>query len=222
MIPPEASEPWNDIPDPFPPGPIPEVPPPPSGPSLTRDQRARRLRVAAFLSAAWVIAFAVLLGIRPDAAQPAIAAQLGAWSAAVPFGLLVALRTTASGFPPGVRAVAIGLAVLAALFAGLAELPAGGHKANLSVDTVRGCATVALVFALPPAGMAAFVLRRGFLNAPALRGALVGAVCGLSGAAGVHAHCQVVTPSHVLVAHGLSILMAAAAGALLGARFGRA
>lgn len=221
MIPPQASEPWDDVPDPFPPGPAPEAPPPPAGPALTRDQRARRLRAATVLSAAWVIAFAVLLGIRPDAAQPPVAAQIGAWSVAVPFGLLVALRTTASGFPPGVRAVAIGLAVLAALFAGLAQLPADGQKADLSLDTVRGCATMAAVFALPPAVLAALVLRRGLLNAPALRGAMVGAVCGLSGAVGIHTHCQVVSASHVLVAHGLSIAAGALLGALLGARFGR-
>ncbi len=79
---------------------------------------------------------------------------------------------------------------------------------------------MALVFAAPPAVIAGVVFRRGFLNAPGLRGALLGAVCGLSGAAGIHSHCAVVTFSHVLVAHGASIIACGVIGALLGSRFG--
>ncbi|MEZ4312895.1 MAG: NrsF family protein [Polyangiaceae bacterium] len=221
MMPPETDEPWNDIPDPFPHAPAPEPPPPPAERSLTRSQRAQRLAGAAGLSATWLVIFAAVLGFRPDLGNTPIAVQLAVWSVAVPLGLFVSLRPMEDGFPPKPRTVAAGLVALFAVFAGLVALPVTGSQAALSVATVKGCATVATVFALPPAVLAALVLRRGFVNAPALRGAVVGAVCGLSGAVGVHSHCVVVTASHVLVAHGLTVLAGALVGALLGRRFGR-
>ena len=57
--------------------------------------------------------------------------------------------------------------------------------------------------------------------APALRGAAVGAACGVGGVIGIHLHCAVDAPSHLLVAHGAIIVAGALAGAVLGAVRGR-
>ncbi len=119
---------------------------------------------------------------------------------------------------PLVRA---GLVVLVAAFVGLAVIPVDGPQVPLRFDTVSVCLSFAVVLALPALVGAALVLRSSFLNAPVLRGAMVGAVCGLAGTAGIHAHCPVVTPSHVLLAHGPPILLFAALGAVIGMRRGR-
>lgn len=224
MTPPDAIEPWDDIPDPLPPGSVLDAPPPPppAEPALTRPQHVRRLRIAGGVSALWLGAVALGLGFRPDIDEPATMIQLALWSATVPAGLLAALRTTAGGFPPGVLAARLALAALFLLFAGLALLPSGGPRVELTMATALPCAAKAILFAIPPGCLAAVVLRRGLLNAPALRGALVGAVCGLAGAVGVHLRCDAAGFSHVLIGHGLSIAAGALAGALLGARFGRA
>lgn len=215
---------FADIPDPLRgaaprPPPLPELP---SEPSPTRDQRARRGWLALAVSAVWLVLFALLLGPRPDLARTEILLRLAAWTLALPLGLFVALRPRSNGWPLGITALRLGLVALVAVFVGLALLPAEGSQAPLSFTTVRGCLLVTLLFGLPPLAVAALVLRGAFLNAPALRGAVVGAVCGLAGAAGIHSHCVVVTDSHVLLAHGLPIVLFAAIGAFLGIRRGRA
>jgi hypothetical protein len=50
----------------------------------------------------------------------------------------------------------------------------------------------------------------------------VGALAGLMGSVGVHAHCPVDGISHLLFAHGAAILLGAAAGGALGHLRGRA
>jgi hypothetical protein len=72
--------------------------------------------------------------------------------------------------------------------------------------------------ALGPLVAAALLLRRSFLAAAGWRGAAVGALAGLAGTLGVHAHCPCATVGHLLAAHGPSI----AVGAVLGGVFGLA
>ncbi len=193
----------------------------PEADALTREQAAQRRWIALALAAVWIVAFALVLGVRADALHAEVLAQIIAWTLALPLGLALALRPRKGGWPPGVAVQRAGLVALAAIFIGLSLVPVDGRQAPLSFGTVRGCLSLAFLIAAPSLLGATLVLRRAFLNAPALRGAVVGAVCGMAGAAGIHTHCPVVTSSHVLVAHGAPILVFAALGAIFGARRGR-
>ena len=200
-------------------------PPPPSVPdeaSPTRAESGRRRWAAVAIAAGWIaLVLVARLGFRADMWTAPVLVQLGVWVLALPIGLALALRPTRDGWPPRAALVGMGLVALIAAFIGLALLPVSGPEAPLAPRTVAGCLSSALVLALSAALGAALVLRRALLNAPALRGAMVGAVCGLAGATGVHSHCPVVTPSHVLIGHGLPIALFAALGALAGAWRGR-
>lgn len=202
--------------------PLPAPPPTPDEPSPTRDQSARRRAVAVLAAVIWIAAVVAFgLGFRPDLLRPEVLVQLSLWTIAVPLGLSVALRPRASGWPPGVIALRVALVGIAVAFVGLALWPVPGVSAPLTAGSVGVCLSLALVLAVPPLAFAIFVLHRAFLNAPALRGAVVGAVCGLAGSVGIHSHCPVVTTGHVLLAHGLPVLVLGVAGALFGIRRGR-
>jgi hypothetical protein len=193
----------------------------PSEPSPTRGQAARRRTIALVIGGAGAVGLALTLGLRADLVTPEVLAQIGLWSLAVPASLLIALRPRAGGFPPGVSAVRIGLVSLLGLFIGLALMPVDGAHVPLAPRTVRFCLSFGALAGLPALAGAGIVLRRAFLNAPVLRGTLVGAVCGLAGSVSIHAHCPVVTSSHVLLAHGLPIVVFGALGAIFGAFRGR-
>jgi hypothetical protein len=75
---------------------------------------------------------------------------------------------------------------------------------------------------LGPLIAAALYFRASFLSVPAWRGAAVGALAGLAGSVGIHAHCPKQALLHLLAAHGTAILAGAAAGAGLGTIGGRA
>jgi hypothetical protein len=196
-------------------------PQPPSDPAPTREQSAQRRWVAAALGVSWAVAFAFVLGVRADVLHAQVLAQILVWTLTLPLGLSLALRPLKTGWPRGVVAQRLGLTALAATFVGLSLLPAEGVEVPLSFKTVRGCLSLALLIGLPSLLGAALVLKRSLLNAPALRGAVVGAVCGMAGAVGIHTHCPRVTSSHVLLAHGLPILLFAGLGVLFGVRRGR-
>lgn len=217
---------FSDIPDPLRSGAV-RVPPPPIAigeeAAPTRGQAAVRRWLAVAASAGWIGAMlALVLGLRPDLGQPRVVVQLAVWSLGLPLGLAVALRPGKRGWPPGPMALRLGLGLLALVFVGLALLPVQGIEAPLTVRTVGMCLSFAFVLALPSLAGAILVLRSAFVNAPALRGAVVGAVCGLAGAVGIHAHCPVVSHSHVLLAHGLPIFVLAGVGAVFGVLRGRA
>jgi hypothetical protein len=78
------------------------------------------------------------------------------------------------------------------------------------------------VIAAGPLAAAAFFLRGAFLSAPGWRGAAVGALAGLAGSIGIHAHCPCQGITHLLFAHGTVIVAGAAAGGALGRIGGRA
>ena len=203
--------------------PPPAAPPSvPHEPSLTRAESARRRWIAALAGVLWIASIVAFgLGLRPDLLRPEVLVQLSLWTLAVPLGLSVALRPRASGWPPGVIALRVALVALALVFVGLALWPVPGAPAPLTAGSVGVCLSFALVLAVPPLVGAIVVLHRAFLNAPALRGAIVGAVCGLAGSVGIHSHCPVVTTGHVLLAHGLPVLVLGVAGVFFGIRRGR-
>ncbi|MEZ4301907.1 MAG: NrsF family protein [Polyangiaceae bacterium] len=218
------TEPFADIPDPVARSvsrPIPE-PLPPAERSLTRRQTSLYRTLALALGAGWAVAVALYYGLRPDLLRAEILFQLATWTIAMPAGLALAVRPRPGGFPAGILALRLGLAALPTLFIALALLPVDGVEVKLSFRSVKWCMSRSLVTALPSMIGALVVLRGAFLNAPVLRGAVVGAVCGLAGTVAIHSHCPVVTPSHIVFAHGLPIVVFGALGAL-SARFrGRA
>jgi hypothetical protein len=192
---------------------------PPAEPSPTRADRQRLARGAAAAACAWVAAGVATFGVRHDIATPLVIAPLAAWSLTVALGLAVVLRPRARGLPAPVRVVQHALWVVPAVYAAgvlLVGAPISGPP--VAWATLRGCMAIAHLLAIGPLAAAALLLRRSFFSASAWRGAAVGALAGLGGSLGVHAHCPVPALDHLLMAHGPSILV----GAALGAFFGRA
>lgn len=198
------------------------APAPPAAPSPTRAERRRRSLIAAGFGVAWLLFLVWRLGLRANIADAGILASLGLWTLVTAAGLALALRPNARGLPPSLRVVQIILLALAALYvAGVLARAVTAPTVPIHWTNVIGCLSCAHLLAAGPFVVAALILRRTFLSFPAWRGAVVGAACGLGGAIGIHAHCEVETAAHVLVAHGLVIVIAALLGALLGARQGR-
>jgi hypothetical protein len=221
---PFSFEDFGSIPDPAaglgvrpPPSPV-----PPSDPSPTRAERRRRSLIALGFGVAWVVFLVWRLGLRGNIADGGLLASLALWTLVSGGGLALALRPNARGLPPSLRVVQIILLALAALYvAGVLVRDATAPDVPIHWGNVLGCLSCAHLLAAGPLVVAALMLRRSFLSFPAWRGAVVGAACGFGGAIGIHAHCSVETASHVLVAHGLVIVISAALGAVLGARQGR-
>jgi hypothetical protein len=202
--------------------PAPPSPAPPAEPSPTRDARRRLARAALLLALAWLsVAFAIF-GARQDVASPSVIAPLAAWTIAGGLGLFLVMRPGARGLPVDVRVVEHALWIVPAVYlVGVVLLAAPGPEVPLSWATARSCLGLANLMALGPLIGAAMFLRRSFTSAPELRGGAVGALAGLWGTIGVHAHCPVQATSHLVVAHGASIAVGAAVGAALGRLLGR-
>jgi hypothetical protein len=75
------------------------------------------------------------------------------------------------------------------------------------------CFWMAATSSVPGLACAAWLVSRALPTRPAVAGAVYGLGAGLMADAGVRLFCWVSTPSHVLVAHGGSILALSAAGA---------
>ena len=195
---------------------------PPGDPSPTRAERRRRNLLAAGFGLAWVVFLVWRLGVRGNIGDAGLLASLGLWTLLAGGGLALALRTNARGLPQSLRVVQLILLALAAVYvAGVIVRDATAPNVPIHWSNVVGCLSWAHILAVGPLLVAATIFRRSFLSFPAWRGAVVGAACGLGAAIGIHAHCVVETASHVLVAHGLVIVVSALLGAALGARQGR-
>jgi hypothetical protein len=194
----------------------------PDVPSPTRAQRRVRGALSTGLALAWIVVVVWRLGTRDDISAATVLLQLTAWTLVGVLGLFATLRAGDRGLPPGVRVVQAVSAGLPAVFlAGVLVWSSSAQPAILTWMSVRGCLFLALVIAVGPLALGAMMFRRSFLTTPAWRGAAIGAVCGMAGAIGIHAHCPITSSSHVLIAHGLPIVVAAAVGAVLGALRGR-
>jgi hypothetical protein len=84
--------------------------------------------------------------------------------------------------------------------------------------SVRGCLGVGSLMAAGPLVAAAIGLEHAFVTAPGWRGAAVGALAGLAGAIGLHAHCAVPVFGHLLFGHAPVIVVGAVVGAVVGRR----
>jgi hypothetical protein len=170
------------------------------------------------LGLVWLCAALAFFGARADLGAPGVIAPLAAWTVAGGLGLFLVMRPGARGLPADVRVVEHALWIVPAVYlvgVALVSVPAEAPA------PARGCLGLANLMALGPLTGAAVVLRRSFTSAPALRGGAVGALAGLWGSIGVHAHCPCQNAAHLVVAHGAPIALGAAVGAVLGRLLGR-
>jgi hypothetical protein len=170
----------------------------------------------------WSGAALALFGLRTDAGSPGVLAPICAWTLCGVAALGLVTRPRARGLPAGIRVVqhAIWIVPVAYVLGVAAVASPGGPP--LTWGTVRGCLSMSSVIAAGPLAAAALLLRGSFLSAPGWRGAAVGALGGLAGSIGIHAHCPCYGLSHLLVAHGTVIAAGAALGAAPGRMGGRA
>ena len=78
------------------------------------------------------------------------------------------------------------------------------------------CLSIGVAHAIPAAGLAAWLLRRGLALRPAAAGALAGTLGGLSGVAMLELHCPNLEAPHLLVWHVAVVPVSAGLGALVG------
>lgn len=219
------AQPWDDIPNPLATSAPVAVPPPPTlptDPSPTRAERRTRAWGALLFGAAWIAVVVAVLGLRPNLASARVALPIAAWLAAGAVVLGVVLRPGPRGLPVGVRAVQHAVWLVPAAYALGAVIVAVPAEGPFTWASIRACLCLSTLIALGPLAAAAFFLRGSFLSAAGWRGAAVGALAGLSGSLGIHAHCPVQGAAHLLVAHGAAIAIGAVAGAALGRAKGRA
>jgi hypothetical protein len=207
---------FDDIPDPVASLPRREAAPLPAlPPSPTRESRRATARLLTVASVLWVVGLVLRLGVRSDLAEAG--PELVGWIAAgvLAFGLV----QRRGRVPSSARLVQLALVLVVGAFVALAvAFSAPSDGAGLEGGR---CMAAASLLSAGPLAYAALFFRRSFPTAPAWRGALLGALAGLAGAVGVHAHCPVAAMSHVVIAHGLPILFGAVVGAVAGAAYGR-
>lgn len=215
----------KDIPDPAarvaarpPPAPV-EAP---AERSPTRPARERRVAGAILAGLAWILLLTWWEGFRDDLGSPRVALPLVLWAALSGLGLLLALVPRARGLPAGVRVLQALVAAVAVGFLAAAVVTSRVHDVLAPLMVHLECSAVALGMAIVPFALAALVLRRSFLSAPAWRGAAIGALCGIGAAIGIHSHCSLDEVVHVAFAHGVPIAAGALLGAAAGALRGRA
>ncbi|WP_434041063.1 MULTISPECIES: NrsF family protein [Sorangium] len=194
----------------------------PAEPSLTRPARERRVVSAILAGLAWVLVLAWIAGFRADIGSPRVAIPLALWGLLSGVGLRLALTPRDRGLPAGARALQAIVVAVPVGFLSAAVATSGLAGGSLSAMSHLRCSAISLGMALLPLTLAAFVLRRSFLSAPAWRGAAIGALCGLWAVIGIQAHCSYDDLVHVTFAHGLPIAAGALLGAAAGALRGRA
>jgi hypothetical protein len=107
----------------------------------------------------------------------------------------------------------------------LAAVAGQGDAASLELGpyaALRGCFSIGLLLATPLVGIAAWAFRRAFPASAVWRGAAFGAASGLAAASVLTLHCGMTAGGHVLLAHGLPVVLAVVGAGLLAGRTGRA
>ncbi len=192
----------------------------PAEPSLTRPARERRALSATLAGLAWILLFSWGEGLRDDLGSPRVLVPLAVVAVLSGLGLLLALRPRARGLPASVRAIQALAVAVPVGFLAAAVVRSGVADPPVPLELHLRCVASALCTALVPFALAALVLRRSFLSAPAWRGAAIGSLCGLGVVVGLEAHCApddlrpVAAPPGPPI--GAGALLGAAAGALRG------
>jgi len=180
------------------------------------------------VSVVWLCTHLAVYGVRHDferlpleyvALQIALPALLGAGS------LLLAMAPGKLGLGLGALIVT-SLAVLGPLsfwlFAiGLRPPSPVASGGNFWLTSLV-CLDLTLAWAAAPLLLAAWTLRRAFAAGAGWRSTLLGAAIGLLSGAAINLHCPNVDRAHLLVGHGVPIIVAALVGGLVVSRWARA
>jgi hypothetical protein len=183
--------------------------------SRMRALRAVALAAALLYDAAWL----VLRERRPDlgsmsTANLVIGIAIPLIAAALALG--AATRSGPRGLGlPAARVAALALAV-PAFFAAATLLSAPADASDpLFWRRAAACMAVTAILTLGPMALALWAFRRAFAAAAGWRMAAVGLAAGALAAATMSLACPISAASHVIVGHGLVMIVAALAGALL-------
>lgn len=221
---------FGDIPDPIEVSSAPVSPPRPlrfRAGSAPREKTRQRRWAALALSAGWLAAHVAVYGVRSD--LPTLPLVYVAVQVVLPLALAlvslaVAVRAGRSGLGVNIG-VLIALALIGPsafwLMGGAAPLPRAPDAASDSWRRVFVCLDITLTWAAVPIGCAAIGLRRAFPSASSWRSALVGSACGLFAGAIMNLHCGNVDRFHMLLGHGIPVLVSVLAGAFLMQRLTR-
>jgi hypothetical protein len=213
---------FSEIPEPAGDGGVP-LPRPRAPATVAAPERTtvRKQRLAALLaSVAWVGTHLTVYGIRNDFERVSplyVVAQV-----LLPFVLAIASLVVAVA--PG----RLGLGMKIGLISTLALLgpatfcliafgsppPYAVPEGAGSLIGVLVCFDITVAWAAMPLLLAVLSLRGAFAAGSRLRSALVGAAAGLFAGATMNLHCPNVSSLHVLLGHGLPVVLAAAAGAV--------
>jgi hypothetical protein len=210
---------------------IPELPPPNSPPASQVSQRPpslpvaptrallRRRRVTALVgSLAWLGVHLAVYGVRSDLHElppPYVVAQIVLPVAVASGSLYVALDRGRFGLGRKVGLISA-LALLGpASYCALALMAPPPHVPEFGswVDTFL-CFDLTAVWVAVPLVCATVALRNAFVAGARWRSALVGAAVGLFAGATMNLHCPNVAPVHMLLGHGLAVVIATMLGAL--------
>jgi hypothetical protein len=214
------AEPFGDIPDPVP---VAKAPPrlPELGASPERAQVRRRRTAALVGSVAWLAMHLAVFGVRTD--LPRLPLGYVVAQILLPFGVAVLTLVVALGsgrFGLGVRiGLVSSLALLGpasfALIAAGAPVPGEVPAGVASLLGILLCFDITFAWAAVPLLLAALTLRGAFAASTRWRSALVGAGAGLFAGATMNLHCPNTAPLHMLLGHGVPVVGATFAGALL-------
>jgi hypothetical protein len=192
----------------------------PSLPAAPTRQVVRGRRAAALIGGlAWLGVHLAVYGIRTDLGELPfvyVAAHIALPVLVATGSLLVALGSGKLGL--GMR---IGLIITLAILGPVsfcvvalgAPSPRVPEPATL-VDTLL-CFDITVAWVAVPLLCAAITLRGAFAAGARARSALVGGGIGLFAGATMNLHCPNVAPAHILLGHGLAVVVAAALGALV-------
>ena len=191
----------------------------PSLPEAATRSVVQRRRAAALIGGlSWLGVHLAVYGIRTDLSGlplTYVAAQIALPVLLATGSLLVALGSGKLGLGLKIGLVS-SLALLGpisfCLIALGAPVPRVPEPGTL-VDTVL-CFDITVAWVAVPLLCAAITLRGAFAAGARWRSALVGAGIGLFAGATMNLHCPNVAPAHMLLGHGLAVVIAAALGAL--------
>ena len=189
-----------------------------------RPLSSHSVRLASWLALAIACASAAILflGVRLDAATvfstPAFLQTgiVAAAAAAVAAAAALILAIPGAERTPALRTGALGLIALWAGFLGTAIIR-GGHGFALASDWPVCFARVALIAAVPAAGLFLMVRRAAPLR-PAWTGGLAAVAAASIGGLAIQFVCPNVDPGHAWLGHFSPILMLGALGAVAGRR----
>lgn len=216
---PELAALLGEIPDPSPPaGHTAPLRLPSLSDAPPRQVVKRRRALALLGGVSWIGAHLAVYGIRTDLSAlpfPYVAAQIVLPALLATASLVVALGSGKLGLGLKIGVVST-LAILGPAsfcFIALGAPPPRASDPSTLIDTFL-CFDITIAGVAVPLLCAAITLRGAFAAGARWRSALVGAGIGLFAGATMNLHCPNVAPAHMLLGHGLAVVVAAALGAL--------